>query len=165
VANVVDSWIVVKVKAERFCQGFCGTVTLVMMARIDLDRSSDTLVKAETMAREVKPMIRTTFGDSRQGMAMRMVVALCRGARHKFPPLHSSCMQYRTFLISGHCSYKSQICAVSSTSCFFKISQVSAFAQTGISQSTERKQTAHGCPQVGRHGLTIPRLHFRHGNA
>jgi hypothetical protein len=117
------------------------------MARIDLERSSDTLAKAETIAREVKPndtnhvrRFQARDGDGR---------GVCREARHWLPSLYSSCMQYRTFIISGNCSYRSQICASSSTSCVF------TFAQSVHRDKAE-------CTRVSRHGrLTMPCIHTR----
>jgi hypothetical protein len=59
VANLDDNRIVVKLKAECFYRDFCGTIALVMVL---LERSSDTLAQAETIAREMKPLLRTTSG-------------------------------------------------------------------------------------------------------
>lgn len=106
-------WNVFKAKAGRLCQDFCGTVALVM---IDLERSSDSLgPSVDSLPRQAKPMRRTTFGESN---AREVAVALCRAPRHRVPPLFSSCMQYRTFLISEYCSHESLICTVHVSSFF-----------------------------------------------
>ena len=78
------------------------------------DRSRE-IVRQSWPKRRVSP----TAGEANKTNHVRRIqeqgmvaVALCRAARHRVPPLLSSCMQYRTFLISEYCSHEFLICTV-----------------------------------------------------
>ena len=71
--------------------------------------------RSQKIVRQLGPSVDSpTAGEANETNHVRRIqeqgmvaVALCRAARHRVPPLLSSCMQHRTFLISEYCSYES----------------------------------------------------------